>query len=100
MSHNTPCWHDLTPSSYSLPKAPPLRAVSVVEIHAVRHTVASLLLLAHCALWLRRYVYSIRNRMYDSLAPYIKESDKEKLSATLQVRARGRGGRGCYVVQQ
>lgn len=33
---------------------------------------------------LEAYVYSIRNRMYDSLAPYIKESDKEKLSATLQ----------------
>lgn len=59
----------------------------------VSHNRLTLLLLARCVLWLRRYVYSIRNRMYDSLAPYIKESDKEKLSATLQVRARGRGRR-------
>ena len=31
-------------------------------------------------------MYSLRNRMHDSLAPYIKDSDKEALSATLQVR--------------
>ena len=31
-------------------------------------------------------MYSLRNRMYESLSPYIKESDKEGLSATLQVR--------------
>ena len=38
---------------------------------------------AQCSM--HRYMYSLRNRMYESLAPYIKESDKSALAATLQV---------------
>lgn len=33
---------------------------------------------------LEGYMYSLRNRMYDALAPYIKDSEKESLSVTLQ----------------
>lgn len=33
---------------------------------------------------LEGYIYSLRNRMHDALAPFIKESDKEVLSSTLQ----------------
>lgn len=33
---------------------------------------------------LEGYIYSLRNRMHDALAPFIKEADKETLSSTLQ----------------
>jgi len=33
---------------------------------------------------LEAYIYSLRNKMHESLAPYIKESDKDVLASTLQ----------------